>query len=85
MLMAYYAPADVEVVAAPGSQASYTWGDKMLAFKRCETCGCTTHWEGLDPEQQERMGVNARMFAPEIIEAARIRRFDGAETWAFLD
>ena len=32
-----------------------------------------------------RMGVNARNFDPRDIESARIRRFDGATTWKFLD
>ena len=31
------------------------------------------------------MGVNARLMAPEIVAAARVRRFDGADTWTFLD
>lgn len=57
----------------------------MLAFKRCATCGCPTHWEGLGPTAHERMGVNARIFEPELLEGRRIRRFDGAKTWTFLD
>ncbi len=86
MLMAYYVPADVEIEAAEGAMDAYVWGDKLLAFMRCATCGCPTHWEGLDPAtKHERMGLNARLFDPEVIEGIRIRRFDGADTWAFLD
>jgi hypothetical protein len=86
MLMAYYPPADVQIVVPPDALDAYVWGDKLLAFKRCATCGCTTHWEGLDPAtQHERMGVNARIFDSEVIAGVRIRHFDGAETWTFLD
>jgi hypothetical protein len=31
------------------------------------------------------MGVNARLMDPAVVAAARIRRFDGADTWEFLD
>jgi hypothetical protein len=31
------------------------------------------------------MGVNARNFDPEVIAGVRVRRFDGADTWTYLD
>jgi hypothetical protein len=31
------------------------------------------------------MAVNMRMADPKDIEGVRIRRFDGADTWTFLD
>jgi hypothetical protein len=55
---------------------------KSLAFHSCRTCGCTTHWEG---QRDSRMAVNCRMADPAAIAALRIRRFDGADSWAFLD
>jgi hypothetical protein len=84
--MAYYRTPEVAIEAGPDATMSYVWGDKSLAFYRCATCGCMTHWLGLDPAtSQDRMGVNARIFAPQLIEGLRIRRFDGADTWKFLD
>jgi hypothetical protein len=44
-----------------------------------------THWESLDPLQRDRMGVNARMFDDIDIGGIRIRRFDGAKSWSYLD
>ncbi len=82
--MAYYKPAQVKVLAKPESTHEYIWGDKCLAFVRCSTCGCFSHWRSLDPET-DRMGVNARLFTNVEIKDLRIRRFDGAETWKFLD
>jgi hypothetical protein len=56
----------------------------MLAFHHCPTCGCVTHWADLTPTEA-RMAVNARLMAPEIVEAAGLRRFDGAGSWSALD
>jgi hypothetical protein len=81
-LMAYYHPDQVRVV---GSTIAYSWGEKSIAFHRCLTCGCTTHWKSLDPKQTERMGVNARLLDPKVLDGLRIRKFDGADTWKFLD
>lgn len=82
MLMAYYHPEQVNVV---GTTVTYAWGDKSLAFHRCTICGCTTHWKSIDPAQTERMGVNARLMDPAVLEGVRVRKFDGAATWEFLD
>jgi hypothetical protein len=80
---AYYSPAEVELPKA-GATQPYVWGDRMLAFHRCKTCGCTTHWQSLDGAQQ-RMAVNARLVDDLDWTAIRVRRFDGADTWAYLD
>ncbi len=84
-LMAYFHPSKVRVVAGAGSTHEYSWGDKLLAFVRCGECGCFSHWRSLDPGQPDRLGVNARLFTNVDIGKVRIRRFDGAETWKYLD
>jgi len=80
-LWTYHAPSRVRIT---GPTATYRWGDKSLDLHRCSTCGCITHWWSLDPAS-DRMGVNARLADPAIVAAARVRRFDGADTWTFLD
>ena len=84
-VMAYYSPRQVKVTAAPEALDRYIWGDKKLAFVRCANCGCTSHWEGLDPNGPDRMGVNTRLFDNVDVSGLRIRHFDGAATWKFLD
>ena len=79
-LWCYYTPAQVRVT---GPTATYRWGDNTLDLHRCTTCGCVTHWWPIG--ESDRMGVNARLLEPAIVQAARIRRFDGADTWKFLD
>ncbi|HEY4124431.1 MAG TPA: GFA family protein [Rhizomicrobium sp.] len=80
-LWAYYKPAQVEI---EGETDFYMWGDKSLRSHRCKICGIITHWSPVD-HGLERMGVNARLMAPEVLAAARVRKFDGADSWTFLD
>jgi hypothetical protein len=75
-LWAYYSPAQVRIVATTDATNCYLWGEKSIEFHRCQNCGCVTHWAAVD-HQVDRMGVNARLMAPEILAAARVRRSDG--------
>ena len=84
-LWAYYREDEVRFTAGADATDSYAWGDRLLAFHRCRTCGCTTHWQGLSPERANRMGVNARLLDPKDIAGIRVRHLDGADTWKFLD
>lgn len=80
---AYYELAEVGLPKA-GSTQPYVWGQRMLAFHRCKTCGVTTHWQSLDGSRN-RMGVNARLMDGLDWGKVRIRPFDGADTWKYLD
>jgi hypothetical protein len=84
-LWAYYPVDQVRVAGHPEHTHGYVWGDKTLRTIRCSHCGCVTHWEPLAPEAGAKMGVNARNFDPEVIAGVRVRRFDGADTWTYLD
>ncbi len=84
-LWAYYPAGNVKIEAKRGAMDEYIWGDKMLKFVRCKKCGCVTHWASLIVTKDSRMGVNARGFERTAIEGIRVRRFDGADTWKFLD
>jgi hypothetical protein len=80
---AYYSPSEVEMPRA-GSTQPYVWGDRMLAFHRCKACGVTTHWQSLDGAK-DRMAINARIMSDLDWDKVRIRHFDGAATWEYLD
>ena len=82
VLFAYYSPTEVRFTGAPAS-AQYQWGEKSITFHHCPTCFCLTHWSANDPASK-RMGVNARLIDPAILESARVRRLDGADTWEEL-
>jgi hypothetical protein len=80
---AYYSAKTVGL-PKPGSTQPYVWGERMLAFHRCRSCGVTTHWQSLNAAQ-DRMAVNARMADGLDWATIRIRPFDGANTRAYLD
>ena len=84
-LWAYYALGTVEVQGHPEHTDGYVWGDRTLRTVRCRTCGVVTHWEPLDPSPGARHGVNLRNFDPQLRETLRIRHFDGADTWTYID
>jgi hypothetical protein len=80
---AYYAPADV-AMPRPGATQPYVWGERMLAFHRCRSCGICTHWQSLDGAQGQ-MAVNARLIEGLDWDQIAIRHFDGAGTWEYVD
>jgi hypothetical protein len=84
-LMAYYKASAVRLKYRLRDVQKYSWGDRDLRFVRCRHCGCILHWEQAKGRWRDRMGVNARNFDPKVIAKTRVRRFDGAKTWKFLD
>ena len=85
VLWAYYHPAQVTFTAGAEKTVAYLRGDRTLEFHHCPICGCITHWESVEKEGAERMGVNARLMKPDEIADVPIRRFDGASSWTYLD
>jgi hypothetical protein len=83
-IFGYYDKSKVKIIARRGALDRYVWGDKCLALCRCATCGCVTHWQPIG-RASNRMGVNFRNFDASVIGSTRVRRFDGANTWKFLD
>jgi hypothetical protein len=84
-IWAYYDFDAIKVTGHPELTQGYVQGDKTLRTIRCATCGCVTHWEPLDPVPGAQLGVNLNNFDPAQLETVNVRRFDGAETWEFLD
>ena len=84
-LMAYFEEDQVKLIAKDEDLNRYVWGDKTLAFVHCRTCSCYSHWQGLEPKQSNRMGVNARLFTNVDISNIKIKKFDGADTWKVIE
>ncbi len=82
---AYYEFGTVKIEGHPENTEDYVWGDKSLRTVRCRTCGSVTHWEPLPPEAGARHGINLNNFDPQLLAAVQVRRFDGAESWTFID
>ena len=49
-----------------------------LANHRCAYCGILTHWTPLSEPPHERMGVNARLIDPQLLEGVPLQEVDGA-------
>jgi hypothetical protein len=84
-LWTYYHPNQVAFVSGKGTTVPYIQGDRTLALHHCPTCDCVTHWESIQDEYKDRMGVNARLMKRDDIADVPVRRFDGADTWTYLD
>jgi hypothetical protein len=80
-LWAYYAPKQVRITETVPTQ-TYMWDDRSIAFHRCPDCGCVTHWSPVDPARN-RMGINARLLAPDVLAGARVHHIDGASYGGF--
>ncbi|WP_235561471.1 GFA family protein [Brevundimonas sp. Root1279] len=82
-LWAYYDPAEVTLETTPETLAAYQWGDRMMTFHHCQTCGCSvfndapawTREDGVD--MPARIILNARLFEDFDLAAAPVRRIDG--------
>lgn len=84
-LWAYYDRNDVELHGAGEPADTYRWGEKTITYHRCGRCGCTTHYTATKKDGSELIALNCRM-APEAQTAAiRVRRFDGLDSWRYLD
>jgi len=84
-LWALYESEAVVLTARPEEMTAYVWGPRSIRTLRCNTCGCVTHWEPITPEAGSKFGVNMRNFDPGAIAGIRVRKFDGANTWEYLD
>ncbi|MBS0376747.1 MAG: GFA family protein [Proteobacteria bacterium] len=84
-LWALYAVAEIEVAAAPGAIAEYVWGKRTIRTVHCQVCSATTHWLPVIPDPDARGGVNLRHVDPALRAGIRVRRFDGADRWEYLD
>ncbi|MBV9860403.1 MAG: GFA family protein [Alphaproteobacteria bacterium] len=84
VLWAYYSPRQVRLVPSDAPTDVYMWDDRSIRFHRCRACGCVSHWTAVDAGR-DRMGINARLMAPEVVARARTRHLDGAVTERYLD
>jgi hypothetical protein len=73
---AYYHPSQVELIAAPGSTSAYQRASKTQDFVFCRTCGCTTHWQSHN-RNDDTFGVNARLMPRAVRAAAMVRTTEG--------
>jgi len=82
---AYYQPAEVIISHTDQATKTYAWGDQYIDFHHCPNCGCATHYTTTEKCDSERVAINSRMFDYELIRDILVRKFDGAESWKYID
>lgn len=84
---AYYAPGAVAFSLTPDRLAAYQWGDRMMTFRHCVTCGCGVFAESdawtteAGEDRPARITVNARLFDDFDLDAVPVRHVDGRNDW----
>ena len=63
----------------------YVWGARTITTHRCRVCGCVTHWQPQPENPDRRVGINLRNFEAAWVAGIRVRRFDGADRWDYVD
>jgi hypothetical protein len=84
-LWAYYTRSQARLVAGHDALGAYSCNDRVIEFYHCRHCGCSTHYEAVDKGPGSRFAINARCLAPEDLAPLKVRHFDGASTWKYLD
>ena len=77
----YYASDELEIAGEFDSYVRTDIEQPMIRILRCANCGVGTHWAPLGPPPYQRMGVNARLVDPALLEGVEVRDVDGA-SWA---
>ncbi|SFC92807.1 aldehyde-activating protein [Pseudoalteromonas denitrificans] len=84
-LWAYFNPKDINVIANKEDLGAYCYGDKTIIFYHCKNCACITHYMPTDRGNKHRMAVNFRLTTPETLNTVKVRYFDGADSWQFIN
>lgn len=73
----YFLPSELDV---EGATQTYTNKDRKTPFIElhfCQICGCSTHWTSLPIWQQDKLGVNMRLFDAAAVSGVELRFSDG--------
>lgn len=81
----YSEPENIKIISDKNAAIVYSFGDKNRVFHSCKTCGTTTQWQSTDVTKINRMAVNLNMADKSFVEKTKVRHFDGADSWKFLD
>jgi hypothetical protein len=74
----YLASDEVEISGEFDSYVRSDLDPPMLGVFRCRNCGTPTHWEPLTEPPHERMGINANLLDPSVLQGLPVRKVDGA-------
>ncbi len=84
-LWAVFEPDAATISGQLESLRGYVWGRRTIRTMHCAICGCVTHWESISTQDEPKLGINMRNFKTSSVTGLKVRRFDGAEGWSYLD
>ena len=84
-LWCHFPSEKVTVECEEGATKAYRWGDETIDFHHCTSCGCVTHWSNVEGYENPRTAINARLFDRTEAADIKIRKFDGADSWKFVE
>ena len=73
----YFASGELHIEGEFDSYVRSDLAEAYLRTLRCKSCGTPTHWEPLGEPPYERMGVNARLVDPALLEGVEVRAING--------
>jgi hypothetical protein len=73
----YFNPVTVQIIPPEGATTIHKRAARKLEFHFCKACGCVIHW-CVPHKEYPRMGVNMRMFAPELLASLKVDFCDAA-------
>ena len=82
---AYFTRQQVNITGSGEDKTAYLWGDRCIEFYHCKNCGCTTHYESVEKDSESRVAINTRMMQSGDVTGIPLRKFDGADTWEYID
>lgn len=80
-----FTESEVEVTVGAHGLATYCHGDRMINFHHCPNCGCITHYSSTSPGPDARLAINYRLFEASDWKGVKVRLFDGANSWEYID
>jgi hypothetical protein len=84
-IWAYFKPEQVTVVCNQVPTHTYSWAEKVIDFHHCPICGCVTHHTTTARANWTQVAINTRMFDPAVTKDIPVRKFDGADTWTYIE
>ena len=78
----YYDPEHFRVTTGMDELVCYHWGDVMVNHYFCPNCGIYVFHDARDNPGTARFNVGCLDID---LETLKIRLFDGADTWQYLD
>lgn len=80
-----YRADEVQVTGEDADTRRYRCGDEYLEFFACPRCHGVTHYRNTEKLDDAIISLNFRMAEPKSVDTIQVKRFDGADTWTFLD